>query len=137
MYATLHLLNRPSLICFDARASTESNPTIIFTMTSVIMGCGSGRNRRIDIQTLEKVAQALEQLEKSIVARCNSTGSLSYSYITKEMDQERIRGTYRNENFDPNKQSLRWWEGDLTKSVYKSNQIVFVAHQGDRLAKDP
>jgi hypothetical protein len=40
MYVTLHLLNRPSLICFDAKASTESNSTIIFTMTSVIMGVG-------------------------------------------------------------------------------------------------
>jgi hypothetical protein len=27
---------------------------------------GSGRNRRIDLQTLKEVAQALEQLEKSI-----------------------------------------------------------------------
>jgi len=42
----------------------------------------SGRNHRIDLQTLEEIPQALEQLEKRIVARCNSTGSLAYSFIT-------------------------------------------------------
>ena len=40
VYATMHSLNRPCLICFVARASTESNSAIIFTMTSVIMGVG-------------------------------------------------------------------------------------------------
>ena len=35
-----HLLNRPSLICLVARASTESNSTIILTMISVIIGVG-------------------------------------------------------------------------------------------------
>ena len=33
-----HLLNRPCLICLVARASTESNSTIILTMISVIIG---------------------------------------------------------------------------------------------------
>jgi hypothetical protein len=42
----------------------------------------SGRNHRIDLQTLEEIPQALKQLEKSIVARCNPTGSLEYSFIT-------------------------------------------------------
>ena len=33
-----HLLNRPCLICLVARASTESNSTIILTIISVIIG---------------------------------------------------------------------------------------------------
>jgi hypothetical protein len=40
IYATAHLLNRPCLIFFDARASTESNSTIILTITSVSIGVG-------------------------------------------------------------------------------------------------
>jgi hypothetical protein len=36
----------------------------------------SRRNHRIDLQTLQEIPQALEQLEKRIVARCNTTGSL-------------------------------------------------------------
>src|SRR6266478_1872978 len=40
MYVTLHVLNRPSLICFDARASTESSSTIILTTTSANIGVG-------------------------------------------------------------------------------------------------
>ena len=35
-----YLLNRPCLICLVARASTESNSTIILTMISVIIGVG-------------------------------------------------------------------------------------------------
>ena len=42
----------------------------------------SGRNRRIDLQTLEEVPQTLKQLEKSIVTGCNPNGSLAYSFIT-------------------------------------------------------
>ena len=34
------LLSRPCLICFVARASTESNSTNILTMMSVIIGVG-------------------------------------------------------------------------------------------------
>jgi hypothetical protein len=34
------LLNRPCLICFVARESTESNSTTILTMMSVIIGVG-------------------------------------------------------------------------------------------------
>jgi hypothetical protein len=37
VYLTAHLLNRPCLICFVAKASTESNSTIILTMRSVII----------------------------------------------------------------------------------------------------
>ena len=46
----------------------------------------------------------------------------------------RIRETYGEENIYPNKQGFRWWEGDLTKSVQKSDQIEFVAHPADRLS---
>jgi hypothetical protein len=38
--AIAHLLNRPCLICFVARASTESNSAMILTMISVIIGVG-------------------------------------------------------------------------------------------------
>jgi hypothetical protein len=38
--ADWHLLNRPCLICFVARASTESSSIMIFTMISVIIGVG-------------------------------------------------------------------------------------------------
>ena len=37
---TADLLNHPCLICFDARASTESKSTIIVTITSVNIGVG-------------------------------------------------------------------------------------------------
>ena len=38
LYAIMHLLNRLSLICLVASASTESNSTIIFTIIPVIIG---------------------------------------------------------------------------------------------------
>jgi hypothetical protein len=40
VYLTEHSLNRPWLICFVARASTESNSTITLMMISVIIGVG-------------------------------------------------------------------------------------------------
>ena len=41
MYIVIaYLLNRPCLICFVARASTESSSIIILTMISVIIGVG-------------------------------------------------------------------------------------------------
>ena len=40
IYVTACLLNRPWLICFVARASTESNSTIILMMISVIIEVG-------------------------------------------------------------------------------------------------
>jgi hypothetical protein len=50
----------------------------------------SGRNHRIDLKTLEKTPQAFEQLEKRIVARCDPTGSLGYSFITGELFETRV-----------------------------------------------
>jgi hypothetical protein len=38
VYLTAHLLNRPCLICFVAKASTESKLTIILMMRSTIIG---------------------------------------------------------------------------------------------------
>ena len=40
IYLTAHLLIRPCLICFVAKASTESDSTIILTMRSIIIGVG-------------------------------------------------------------------------------------------------
>jgi hypothetical protein len=82
-----------------------------------------GRNHRIDLQTLQKIPQALEQLEKSIVARCNPTGSLAYSFITGELFERRVRETYSKESIDGSKQSVCWWEGDLTRSLIKSHRM--------------
>jgi hypothetical protein len=39
-HMTVHLLNRPCLICFVVRASTKSSSTIILTIIFVIMGDG-------------------------------------------------------------------------------------------------
>jgi len=68
----------------------------------------SGWNRRVDLQTLEEVPQALEQLEKGIIARCNPTGSLAYSSITGNPVENRIKWTYSKESIDASKQSIRW-----------------------------
>jgi hypothetical protein len=35
------------------------------------------------------------------------------------MDEERIRGTYSEENIDPGKQTFRQWERELTKVCLK------------------
>ena len=83
----------------------------------------SGRNHRIDFQTLEEIPQALEQFEKRIVARCNPTGSLAYSFITGEPFEKRVERTYSKESIDGSKQSVCWWEGDLTRSLLKSHQM--------------
>ena len=66
----------------------------------------SGRNHRIDLQTLEEIPQALEQLEKCIVARCNPTGSLAYSSVTGELFEKRVEGTYSEESIDGSEQSF-------------------------------
>ena len=68
----------------------------------------SGWNRRVDLQTLEEVPQALEQLEKHIITRRNPTGSLAYSFVTGNPVQNRIQGTYCKESIDAGKQSIRW-----------------------------
>ncbi len=52
----------------------------------------SGRNRRIDLETLEEVPQTLEQLEKSIVTGCNPTGSLEYSFVTGRQFEKVLKG---------------------------------------------
>jgi hypothetical protein len=38
IHVTAYLLNRPCLTCFEAKASTESNSTIILTAISVNIG---------------------------------------------------------------------------------------------------
>ena len=42
----------------------------------------SGRDHRIDLETLEEIAQTLEEIQEGIIARCNPSRSLAYSYIT-------------------------------------------------------
>jgi len=68
----------------------------------------SGRNRRIDLQALEELPQALEKLEKCIVARCNPTGSLAYSFITGNPVGNWIQVTYSKKSIDAGEQSIRW-----------------------------
>jgi hypothetical protein len=59
----------------------------------------SGRNSRIDLETLKEDPQTLEQLENSIVTGCNPTGSLVYSFITgrplKTCGRDVQQGEYR------------------------------------------
>ena len=81
------------------------------------------RNHRIDLQTFEEIPQALEKLEKRIVARCNPTGSLAYAFITREPFEKYDEWTYGKESIDGSKQSVCWWEGDLTRSLLKSHGI--------------
>ena len=50
----------------------------------------SGRDRRIDLQTLEEIPQALKEIKKGIVTRCDPTGGLAYSYITRELFEEYV-----------------------------------------------
>ena len=76
----------------------------------------SRRDRRIDLQTLQEVPQALEKVKQRIVARRNPTGSLARSYVTRELLEEHIRGTYVKECINPSKQRACWWERDLTRS---------------------
>ena len=83
--------------------------------------CRSGWDRRIDLQALEEIPQALEEVEYGIVTRRNPTGSLAYSYIRKELFEENTHGTYSKEDIDPNKQSICWREGDLTRSHLKTH----------------
>jgi hypothetical protein len=63
-------------------------------------------NHRVDLKTLEEIPQALEQLKKRIVARCNSTCSLEYSFITREPFENRVEGTYSKKSIDRSKQRL-------------------------------
>ena len=44
----------------------------------------SGRDCRIDLETLEEIAQALEKVEQRIVTRRNPTGSLACLYVRRE-----------------------------------------------------
>jgi hypothetical protein len=80
------------------------------------------RDRRIDLETLEEIPQALKEVKKGIVTRRDPTSSLESSYITGELIRECIKGTNREEYVDSNEQCLCWWEGDLTRSQYKSYQ---------------
>ena len=56
----------------------------------------SRRDRRINLQTLQKTPQALEKVEQRIVTRRNPTGSLACSYITGRAFEGYIRKTYIN-----------------------------------------
>jgi hypothetical protein len=91
------------LIYFEAKASTESDSNII--LTTILRQYQTGWAHRIDFQTLGGVPQALEQLEKSIVARCDPTGSLTYSFITGEPPrlEKGIEGTYSKESINAGK----------------------------------
>jgi hypothetical protein len=53
---------------------------------------GSGRNRRINLETLEEVPQTLEQFDKSIITGCNSTSGLEYSFVTGESVESILKG---------------------------------------------
>jgi hypothetical protein len=77
----------------------------------------SGRNRRINLQTLEEVPQTLEQLEKSIITGCDPTSGLEYSFVTGESVEKRIQGTYYKESIDSREQGVCWLERDLKKSL--------------------
>jgi hypothetical protein len=73
----------------------------------------SWRDLRIDLQTLQEISQALEEVEQGIVTRRNPTSSLICSYITGEPFEGHVRRTYIKENVNPSKQRARWWERDL------------------------
>ena len=75
----MHLLNRPSLDLLRCQGKHRKQFNHYFY--DDLHHHGSGGSRHIDLQTLKEVAQALEQFEKGIVARCNPTSSLSYQYI--------------------------------------------------------
>jgi hypothetical protein len=49
-------------------------------------------DRRIDLETLEEIPQALEKVQEGIVTRRDPTGGLANSFITREPIKERIRG---------------------------------------------
>ena len=66
----------------------------------------SRRDHRINLEALEEIPKTLEQLEKRIVARCNSTGSLTYLIITREPIEKRVEGTYGKESADGSKQRI-------------------------------
>ena len=61
----------------------------------------SGRDPRIDLQALQEIPQALEEVEQCIVTRRNPTGSLVCSYITGESFEWHIRGTYIKKCINP------------------------------------
>jgi hypothetical protein len=71
-------------------------------------------NRRIYLQTFEEVPQVLEQVDKAIITRRNSTSSLANTFIIGEPVEKRIQETYRKESIDASKQSDCWWKRDLT-----------------------
>jgi hypothetical protein len=67
-----HLLNRPCLICFVAKESTESTSTIILTIISDI----KGRRKRdfgIDAQTTD----AFKQVDERVITRTDSNSGLN------------------------------------------------------------
>jgi hypothetical protein len=76
----------------------------------------SRRNRCIDLHTPQKTPQALEEVEQRIVTRRNPTSSLACSYVTRELFEGYIRGTYIKKCINPGKQRACWWEGDLMRS---------------------
>jgi hypothetical protein len=57
---------------------------------------------------MEEVPQTLQQLEKNIVARCNSTGDLAYSFITGEPIEDSIEVIYSKHSIDARKQRASW-----------------------------
>ena len=48
----------------------------------------SRRDSRIDLETLEEISQALEEIEQGIVARRDPTGSLLHLYFTGELFED-------------------------------------------------
>jgi len=46
---------------------------------------------------------------------------VTYSFITRELFEERINGTYDEENIDPNEKSLCWWEVGLIGVTLKDS----------------
>ena len=77
----------------------------------------SRRDRRIDLQTLQEIPQALEEVEQCIVTRRNPAGSLACSYITGGSFEGHIRGTYIKKCINPSKQRACRREENLTRSL--------------------
>ena len=58
----------------------------------------SGRDCRINLETLKEIAQAVKKIEQCVVTRCNPSGSLACLYVKKkpirhsrDVQQERHR----------------------------------------------
>jgi hypothetical protein len=58
------------------------------------------------LKTLEKIPQALKEFKNRVVTRGDPTGSLAYYYVTRDLVEEHVQGTYGEENINARKHSL-------------------------------